>query len=481
MSGVDLVIIAVYMVAMFGVGVFARTKIKSVDDFLVAGNRFKVFSLVGTLVAALTGAGMTMGIVGSVYQYGAGIMWNFVGCAVGCLVFGLVYTGVVRRTNKRSMAELIAGEFGRVPRFFVGLLVPVYCLGSVTICVTGMGRLITYISQDMHLNISMFTAVMVTAVIAVVYTALGGLYSVVWTDVVQFVIMIVVIVIMGPILAISTAGGLEPLEAAVASAGTSLVNPFEGVPLVYVFSSAILMFVAIPGDPTVPQRALAAESEQTAKKSFVIAGILYVIFGAGLLFIGAGAMAMMPNITETYGTTEAAFPAFIMNYYPPVLRGLGIAALLAAIMSTISAMLLVGSTHLIYDVGKSINPDISDKTLQKVLPIGICVLGIVVVYTSLKVTTLASVLYFIFSLCGSSFLFPMVATLWWKKASSWGVTAGIVLGAVCCIGMYVIGNMGPGGDPVYLSAGVSVAAIVIVSLLTPGGRRDAFKQNGEAA
>lgn len=474
MSVVDLIIIGIYMIGMFGVGVFARTKIKSVDDFLVAGNRFKVFSLVGTLVAALTGAGMTMGIVGSVYQYGAGIMWNFVGCAAGCIIFGLLYTKAVRKTNKRTMAELIAGEFGRVPRFFVGLLVPIYCMGSVTICVTGMGRLITYISQDMHLNISMFTAVMATAIIAVAYTALGGLYSVVWTDVVQFVIMIVVIIVLGPILAISTSGGLAPLEAAVASTGTSLVNPFEGVPMVYVFSSTILMLVAIPGDPTVPQRALAAESDHTAKKSFVIAGILYLVFGAGLLFIGAGAIAMMPDIVEHYGSTEAAFPAFIMNYYPPVLRGLGIAALLAAIMSTISAMLLVGSTHLIYDVGKSVKPDISDDTLQKILPIGICALGLIVVYTSLKVTTLASVLYFIFSLCGSAFLFPMAATLWWKKASSWGVTLGIVLGAACCIGMYVIGNMGPGGDPVYLSAFVSLLSIIIFSYVLPKGRRESI-------
>ena len=57
MTIADILIIVVYIVAMFGVGVYARTRIKSVDDFLVAGNRFKTFSLVGTLVAALTGAG----------------------------------------------------------------------------------------------------------------------------------------------------------------------------------------------------------------------------------------------------------------------------------------------------------------------------------------------------------------------------------------------------------------------------------------
>ena len=271
---------------------------------------------------------------------------------------------------------------------------------------------------------------------------------------VQFVIMIVVIMVIGPILAIKNAGSFEALESAVQVSGTSLTNPFEGVPLAYMASSAILMFVGTPGDPTVPQRALAADTERTAKKSFVIAGILYVVFGAGLLFIGAGAMQAMPNIADTYGTTDSAPSRSIScTIIRLVLRGLGIAALLAAIMSTISAMLLVATTHLVYDVGKAIKPDLSDDTLKKVLPIAICVLGAIVVYTALKVTTLADVLYFIFSLCGSSFIFPMIATLWWKKASTWGVTAGIVLGAACCLTMYATGHMGPGGDPVLCEHG----------------------------
>lgn len=467
MTIVDMIIVVIYIVAMFGVGVYARTKIKSVDDFLIAGNRFKTFSLVGTLVAALTGAGMTMGIVGSVYSYGSGIIWNFVGCAVGCIVFGLVYCTAVRRTGTRSMAELISGRFGRLPRFFSGLIVPIYCLGSVTICVAGMGRLITYISQDFDLHISMFAAVLVTCIIVVGYTALGGLYSVVWTDVVQFVIMILVIMVVGPIIAIKNAGSFDALAAAVETSGASLTNPFEGIPVSYIVSCVLLMFVAIPGDPTVPQRALAADTEKTAKKSFITAGILYVVFGAGLVLIGAGAMQAMPNIEAAYGTTEAAFPIYIMHFYPPIIRGLGIAALLAAIMSTISAMLLVATTHLVYDVGKAIKPDLSDKTLGKVLPFAICILGAVVVYTSLKVTTLADVLYFIFSLCGASFIFPMIATLWWKKASKWGVTAGIVLGAACCLIMYAVGYFGPGGDPVYLSMAVSLVAILIISLIIP--------------
>ncbi|MDR0851225.1 MAG: hypothetical protein LBN36_01895, partial [Clostridiales Family XIII bacterium] len=210
MGTFDIVIIVVYVVAMFGVGVYARTRIKSVDDYLVAGNRFKTFSLVGTLMAALIGAGMTMGMVGGVFKYGSGILWNWIGFAIGLVIFAFFYMKRLRSSGKRTMAEVIAGEFGRLPRFFVGIFAAVYAFGSVSLCVTGMGRLISYLGES--IGITVFAGVLITAVITVGYTALGGFYSVVWTDVVQFVIMILVVLIVGPIIVFSNVGSFAELN-----------------------------------------------------------------------------------------------------------------------------------------------------------------------------------------------------------------------------------------------------------------------------
>ncbi|MDR1043413.1 MAG: sodium:solute symporter family protein [Clostridiales Family XIII bacterium] len=469
MRTADYIIIIVYIIAMLGVGAYARTRIKSIDDYLVAGNRFKVISLVGTLMAALIGAGMTMGIVGGTYTYGSGVIWNYIGFAVGLVLFALVYSTRMRSTGKRTMAEIIAGEFGRLPRFFVGIFAAIYAFGSMTLCVTGMGRLLTYIGADW--GISLTTAVIITTIVTVGYTALGGFYSVVWTDLVQFFIMIAIVIVIGPIITISSVGSVGEVAQAFADNGTSLFNPFEGVPVAYIIASFVLLAISVPGDPTVPQRALAGESNKVVKKSFFISAALTVLFGMGLTFIGAGAVAMLPNIEATYGTTEAAFPAFILEFYPVGLTGLGIAALMAAIMSTISAMLLVGTTHLVYDAGKAIKPDIKDSTLNKALPIAILIVGVVVTFVALKVTSLAAVLYFIFSLCGSAFLFPMLFTLYWKKASKWGITTGILSGGITCLSMYLSGNMGPGGDPVYMGMVASLVCILLFSFAIPGGRQ----------
>lgn len=467
-GAVDLIIVALYVAAMFGVGVYARTRIKSVDDFLVAGNRFKMFSLVGTLMAALVGAGMTMGVVGGTFTYGSGVMWNYLGFGVGMVVYGLFYVKAVRRTGKRTTAEVIAAEFGRVPRFCVAIVVAFYCIAILALCIMGMGRLLTYLGSSIGLSITV--AVIITSLVTIGYTALGGFYSVVWTDVVQFVIMFIVIVIVGPIIAFSNAGSPAIMETAMNANGLSMFNIVEGVPLPYIIASFILVFLGTPGDPTLAQRALAADSDKTAKNSFLISGGLTVIFGAGLVIIGVASFILLPNIKEQMGTNEAAFPIFIMTYFPPVLKGLGLAGLLAAIMSTISAMLLVASTHLVYDAGKALFPNASDDFFKRALPILIVVIGCIVTYLALKVTSLAGVMYIAFSLIGSALFFPTLFTLFWKRATSAGITTGIVSGAVVCAYMYLTSNYGWGGDPVYTAAPVCIILTIIVSLITGKGK-----------
>lgn len=455
---------------MIGIGVYARFHIKTVDDFLVAGHRFNLFSLVGTLMAALLGAGMTLGMVGNVYNYGGGILWNYIGFAIGLFLMAFFMVKPMRKTGRKTLAEVLGHGFGRLPRFCAAIVVVVYttCLTALTI--QGMGRIISYIAWICGWDLSINVAVVVCAIIVIGYTALGGLYSVVWTDVVQFVIMIFVVIIIGPIIAITSTGGLDVMSEAVTEAtnGASLFSLFQGIPIEYICYAAILLIVATPGDPTVPQRALAGQTTEITKKSFWISGIITIFFGIGLLLLGGAAVVLIPDIAEQYGTTEAAFPMMIIKYYPPVIKGFGIAALLAAVMSTISAMTLVGTTHLVYDAPRSIKPDLSDDTLKKVLPIAIFVYGIVVTYIALGVESIAAFMYMAFSIAGGAFLVPMIMALYWKKASRWGVTMAIVGGFLTVAIMYITGNMGWGGDPFYTAFAISLICGIVFSLLVPG-------------
>lgn len=469
MSAIDIIIVILYMIGMFAIGLLARSEIKNMDDFILGGKRFSTFSLTATLMATLTGAGMTIGVAGSVYDIGASALWNYIGFGIGLFLFVYICPKL-RAANKRSLAEVIAGEFGNLPRFFVALFSAVYVMGSACLCITGMARMITYIGEPWGISIT--TAVIITTVIAIVYTALGGLYAVVWTDVVQFVIMFVGIIILGPILAIVKSGGIANIANNLAVNNLSLTNPFIGSPISVIISTTLIMMLAVPGDPTVPQRALAAKDTKSAQKAFNYTGVAAILYGIGILIIGAACALLLPNIVEEYGTTEAAFPIFILRYFPPVLRGLTISALIAAIMSTIDSMILVAATSIVYDIGSIVFPKAKDDSLKRAMPIAVLALGGIGLFVALRISSILSAMYFIFSLISSAFIFPLIATLYWKRATKWGVTASILGGAVCCIGMFAAGVMGPGGDPVFVSMLVSFIALVVVTYLTGGAHTE---------
>lgn len=462
MSLIDISIIIIYLVGILGIGVYARHKITTVDDYLIAGRRFSTFSLVGTIMASLIGAGMVMGVVGNIYKYGSGIFWNYIGFAVGLFLFGMFLVEKTRTTQKRTMAEIIAGKFGRLPRFWCGIFAALYSFAIMIIGVTGMARLLTYIFSN---TIPIIPATIISVIVAIVLTAFGGLYSVIWTDTLQFGIMILIIVIIGPIIAILKVGSLTEINNALESCGGSLINFSHNVPKSYMAICLITIALAVPGDPTVPQRALAGKDTAITKKAFYISGILALVFGFAILIIGGASVVLLPDIAEKYGTAEAALPAFIINYFPPVLAGLGISALLAAIISTITSMLLVGTTHLIYDVGQSLFPNALDETLKKLIPLFTVIFGSLIIWLSLQVSSIGDVVYFAFSLCGAAFVIPMIAILYWKKTTKWGITLGIIGGAMAVLVMYAINNMGPGGDPVFLGLVLSFLLTITGSLL----------------
>lgn len=469
MSFLDIMIVVVYLALMFGVGFFARKKIKSVDDFLVAGNGFETFYLVGTIMATLLGAGMLLSIVGAAYQYGSGIVWNYIGFALGLVLFALVYVAPIRKTQGRTMAEIIAGQFGRAPRFAAGIIAAVYSFCILAIGITGMSQMLVYVFGN---ALSSDIATVIAMLISIGLTAMGGLYSVVWTDTMQFILMIVVVIVITPIVVLCNTS-LGEINTALVSVGGSLTNPVENVPVVYIFSVLFTMCFAVPGDPTVPQRALAGKSTKMVRNAFLICALLALVFGGALVVVGGGGVALMPDIAQEYGTTEAAFPILIIRYFPPVLRGLGISALMAAVVSTVTSMLLVGTAHLVYDAGQSLFPNITADSFKKIMPFAIVAFGVVATWMSLSIESIASVLYLAFSLCGASFVIPLFCALYWKKTSKWGVTLGMLAGALYVVAVQFLGLTAPGGDSLYVGLILSLIATVAGSLLLPGGSTQA--------
>jgi len=456
------------MVAMLVIGFLVKERTKSLEGYILGGRRFTTFVLAATFMASLTGAGMTVGSSGQAYQVGAAMMWNYLGYAIGFIVFAFVAKRA-REVGGRSLVEVISGRYGNVARFCSAVVAILYTVTLVGYSIMAIGSILTYTG----INITRETAIVIVAVVTIIYTAMGGLWAVAITDVAQFIIMLISIVIVAPIVAIKTAGGYGAVTAAASAAGIEMWNPIPGVPFSLALTWFLLVFLATPGDPTVPQRMLAGKDDKQTRDGMIWAGIFALVYGVALLITGVAGRAIFPDLVAEYGTAEAILPVVFMKVFPPVLSGLAISGLLAAIMSTIDSMLLVAAIGVAYDIGKIFFPNASDKSYTNAVKYSVVVLGLVAMVIAMYIEAVFGAMLFVFSLTGAALVIPFMATLYWKPSTSWGITAGIIFGAIVSLGQFFSGVYLIGGDPVYAGMIASALGIIIGTAVQRMMRREA--------
>jgi SSS family solute:Na+ symporter len=463
MSTIDLIIIGLYLVGMIAIGFFAKGQIETMDDFILGGRKFHGFALVGTIMATMVGSGMTMGAVGNAYKFGATgtVFWMYAGFSLGLLFFGLI-AGKIRDTGKRTMAEVISEKFGTSARLVASIVIIIYAISIVAINIAGLRNIIVYVFGE-NMTISLPAATAIAAIISIGYTSIGGFFAVVYTDVVQLVIMIVGIFILGPVIGLTQTGGFAPIATAFADAGMSMTNPFMGGISAGSIGFFLAYFLAVPGDPTMPQRALAAKDYKTARFSFLITGAMGFYFGMVLLLLGGIMFVLSPGLENA----EAALPLFVLEYYPPVLRGITIAGIIAAIMSSFDSFLILATTHLMYDMGHALKMDVNEDKLKKAMPVATIVIGLVGLVIALFIQSLFTYLYMVFSIVGAALVPSLIAALFFSsKTSKTAIVLSILTGTIVPAGLYLtVGYDVFLGDPVFLGLIASVAVLVIGSMV----------------
>lgn len=462
MSTLDWIVVVVYLAAMLGVGFFAQGKVKTMDDFILGGKRFGKLALIGTIVATMVGSGMTMGAVGTAYNSGSTstVPWMYFGFATGLIVMGLI-APQVRETGARSLAEMVYIKYGKASRIAMAALVTFYGIAMVAINIAGIRTVAVNCFNLADNNLVLVTVV--CAAIAILYTSVGGLYAVVWTDVIQFGIMFLGVFILAPIVGVSKAGGVAVIEETMQAAGASFTQPFSNGVTSGMIGMMLAYFLCSPGDPTMPQRALAAKDSKSSKFAFLVSGGIGYYMGFALILIGCAVRVILPGIDNG----NSVLPQFILNCYPPVVRGLVIAGLLAAIMSSFDSFLILGTTHVMYDIGRTIKPDMKDDTIKKALPYITAIFGVCGIIIALFITSLFDFLYVVFSIMGAAVCPVMFAGLLCRKhTSSCGALLSIIAGTVVPTYLYLTKGYDVWlGDPIFIGLIAAIAALVLGSVL----------------
>lgn len=331
LSPIDYAVIAVYFIVIVTIGFIALRFTKTKEDYLVAGRRLSFPLFFGCMAALALGGGSTVGSAELGYRYGFGGVWLNVSIGCGLILAGLLITSKLSKLRALSVNEVVEGSYGPTARLFSTVLTLVY---TVTLSVVQVIAIGTIINGVLGLDVTL--SMIAGGGIVIAYTFAGGMWSVTMTDIVQFVVKTVGILILAPIFCLSAVGGWDALTSQLPADFLSVGNMGFDQSFAYV-----LLYV--PGliiGQDIWQRIFTAKSERVSKVGTICAGVYSIAYAFATVVIGMSVAVLMPAMADP----QNAFVVGVTTFLPVGVRGLVLAAAMAATMSVSSGTILAAST-----------------------------------------------------------------------------------------------------------------------------------------
>jgi Na+/proline symporter len=299
----------------------------------------------------------------------------------------------------------------------------------------------------------------------ILYTVMGGLLAVAYTDLVQTIIMIVAVGFLLPIMMVSDLG--------VASTLHMLAPPSDGfwggLSLVYVISIFLIDIPFSLIDPSLWQRAAASRSASTIRTGMFVTSGVYIFWSFVVVFLGVVASHLFPGLSDSVDGVDAVIPRLVIAYLPVGLKGLCLAAMMAIMMSTADTVLLLAGTTFSRDIFQALRSETPDKTLLLITRVFIVVIGLLGIIFALNMKGIFDLILIAFAIFTSGAFVPTFAALFWKKATKAGAIVSSIVASVSVVALYGLKMSGllPNWiEPIFISIVLSFGLMFIVSRLT---------------
>lgn len=480
---------SLYTLAIVAIGLYsARYSQRSDEDFFLAGRSLGPW--VGALSASASSESgwVTLGLVGIGYAHGVQAYWVIPGCLLGYLFNWFVLAGPLRdralALHALTLPDFLAFNFReRIPllRILSVLIILVAMLAYVAGQLAAAGKAFEAAFVQIDYNVG----VLVGAGIVLLYTVSGGFRAVCWTDFLQALLMVGTLIIF-PIYLLAAFGGYSFIHDTLASVtpvgGTQgeLLQFFPNATLPALIgfllgSHALGINFGYPGMPHVLVRFMALRNRKDAYIAGVVSFVwgLCVYWGAGT--VGLFARAMSERGAEWTGViaadSELSLVASAMNLLPPVLSGLVLAAILAAICSTADSQLVVAASSAANDIwARLVSKRSGDHPwINRAVVAALGALAVLMVFDT-KIKVYSYVLTYGWAMLGASFGPQVTLALLWRRASYAGCIAGMVIGFAVVLLWAQFYDQSQTGIEVYnlpLAFMLALVVNVVISLLMP--------------
>ena len=436
LSAWDLAIIGAYLVAMVAIGVVSVKRIKSAGDYYNAGRSFGPLVLMATVCATIIGGSGLMGRAGVAYSSGFKAIMTALPYLLGMFIFSGIsgrISDIGAQHDISSIPGLFERRFGKAAKIILAAMVAFTMMGTVASQVTATATIINMLGGD--IGISYEAGALIACLVFMAYTATSGLFGVVYTDVMQFYMLLLFVYILIPIASLRTVGGFSTFAA---NLDSSLVKPYVNGSIL---GDIVTYLVFTMAGAEMWQRAFAAKDRKAARRGMFLGTAVYGVTIALVFFMGIVAHQIIGDeVLATYGTTDAVVPALAIRVLPIGLTGLAMAGILSVIMSTADSYLLVSVQTCVYDIGRSIHPDMSDRSQMRLNRLFSIILPLGALVIALYIKNAYNILMFAWSFYAASAGLPAFAALYWRKATKPGIIAGMLSGFVVCVGWKLLGQ-----------------------------------------
>ncbi|WP_404458836.1 sodium:solute symporter [Oceanobacillus kapialis] len=442
-----------FLVTILGVGVYYSRKIKTADDYTMANFSLGFFPICGSIIATSLGSAAVIGSAGKGFEIGISWFLTKLPVAGFSILLALLLGSTIRKLKLYTLPDLFVRRFGKASGLIPALIISIlYMTPTFGMQIVGMGSILTTI-----IDISVTSAMLLGFGISVLFTLMGGLPSVAWTDAVQSVLILAGLILMF-ILGLNYVGGTE----AVANN-----TPPELFDIFGLGSTELINYLIIFGPfylvwQTSWQRIAAAKNEKIAKSAVTTGFILTALVGVFAIGIGILARQALPANTDP----DLVYTAFLTEIFPPSIGGFFMVSLFAAVLTGATSFLLSGAMNISKDIYQGwISPNASSQKVLNVSRISVGAMALGGLLVALLITDIIAIYTYALSLSAITMVVPVLAAMFWKRATKAGMIASVIGSLVVAVAWSLLRK--PFGlHEIIPGMLASFTILVVVSLLT---------------
>lgn len=444
----DIIVVLIYAAGMLALGWYGMRRAKTHEDYLVAGRNLGPTLYMGTMATTVLGGASTVGTVRLGYVHGISGFWLCAALGLGIIALNLFLAKPLLRLRIFTVTQVLERRYNPMARQASAAIMLAYALMIGVTSTLAMGTVLQVL-----LDVPFWMALLFGGGVVVVYSTIGGMWSLTLTDIVQFVIKTVGLMFILLPVCLYKVGGWDQLVAQLPASSFSWTTIGWDTIITYF----LIYFFGILIGQDIWQRVFTARDEKVCQRAGTTAGVYCVLYGLACALIGMAAHVLMPDLANP----NNAFAAMIKTTLPDGIRGLLMAAALAAMMSTASAGLLAASTTLTEDLlpklrgGKQ-----SSLGINRLFTL---LTGLVVLGIALAVNDVISALTLAYNLLVGGMLIPLIGAIFWKRATTAGAITSMSLGFATAL-FFMFKDGLDANTPIYYSLAIGLVSFVVVSL-----------------